>query len=528
VDVAACTLLLVDDEPANLHLLTLMLRRGGFARCVRVGDAREVGAAFEAARPDLVLLDLHMPHRSGFEVLAELRARVPADEYLPVLVLTADVTAPARARALAGGANDFVGKPFDPTEVLLRVRNLLHTRLLHLEQRRARADAERAAGRDRQLAEASRALGASFDTATALGQLGRLLVPALADGYAVDLAGRSGGSDRVAQAGAPPPPAADGEAADGEAADGEAADGEAADGEAAVVRVPLTAGAPDPARDDAGAPAGWLTLARGPARPPFDPAERALAEEVGRRAALAVENARLYREAHDAVAARDQVLAVVAHDLRSPLTAARFDVEMLRAEPERPLGERDARTVERVERALGRMDGLIEDLLDVARMTRGALALERRPHDMAALLAEAAAELRPLVEGHGLRFDVGAGDAGGPAALPTLDVDARRLVQAVSNLVGNAAKFAASRVTLGWRLAGGELRVAVGDDGPGIPAEQLQHIFGAFWQARHADRRGLGLGLSVALGVAEAHGGRLWVESEVGRGSTFVLALPAG
>ncbi len=512
MDVAACTLLLVDDEPANLHLLTLMLRRGGFARCVRVGDAREVGAAFEAARPDLVLLDLHMPHRSGFEVLAELRARVPADEYLPVLVLTADVTAPARARALAGGANDFVGKPFDPTEVLLRVRNLLHTRLLHLAQRRARADAERAAGRDRLLAEASRALGASFDTATALGQLGRLLVPALADGYAVDLAGRAGGSDRVAQAGAPPPPAADGAPVLG----------------AAVLRVPLTAGAPDPARDDAGAPAGWLTLARGPARPPFDPAERALAEEVGRRAALAVENARLYREAHDAVAARDQMLAVVAHDLRSPLTAARFDVEMLRAEPERPLGERDARTVERVERALGRMDGLIEDLLDVARMTRGALALERRPHDMAALLAEAAAELRPLVEGHGLRFDVGAGDAGGPAALPTLDVDARRLVQAVSNLVGNAAKFAASRVTLGWGLAGGELRVAVGDDGPGIPAEQLQHIFGAFWQARHADRRGLGLGLSVALGVAEAHGGRLWVESEVGRGSTFVLALPAG
>src|SRR5688500_11348196 len=138
MDVTACTLLLVDDEPANLHLLTLTLRRAGFARLVGVGDARAAAAAFEASGPGRVLLDLHMPHRSGFEVLAELRARVPADEFLPVLVLTADVTAPARARALAGGAHDFVSKPFDPTEVLLRVRNLLHTRLLHLEQRRAR------------------------------------------------------------------------------------------------------------------------------------------------------------------------------------------------------------------------------------------------------------------------------------------------------------------------------------------------------------------------------------------------------
>jgi signal transduction histidine kinase len=499
VDVTACALLLVDDEPANLHLLTLLLRRAGFARLTPVGDARQVGAAFAAARPDLVLLDLHMPHRSGFEVLAELRAGVPADEFLPVLVLTADVTAPARARALAGGANDYVSKPFDPGEVLLRVRNLLHTRLLHLEQRRARAAAERAAAADRLLAEASRALGASLDTATAFEQLGPLLVPALADAYAVDLV-RDGAPERVAHAGdAPPPGAAGGH-----------------DPDAATLRVPLSAAGPG-----RGVPSGWLTLARRATRPPFDAAERALAEELGRRAALAVENARLFRDAHDAVAARDQVLAVVAHDLRSPLTAARFDVEMLRAEPERPIGVRDARTLERVERAMGRMDGLIEDLLDVARLARGPLALERRPHDMGALLGEAAAGLRPLVEGHGLRFD-----AGGPGASPTLDVDARRLLQAVSNLVGNAAKFAASRVALAWRIAGGDLRVLVTDDGPGIPADQAQHIFGAFWQARHADRRGLGLGLSITLGVAEAHGGRLWVESEAGRGSTFVLALP--
>jgi signal transduction histidine kinase len=169
------------------------------------------------------------------------------------------------------------------------------------------------------------------------------------------------------------------------------------------------------------------------------------------------------------------------------------------------------------------MDALIEDLLDATRIGRDALALDRRPHDAGALLAEAADTLRPLVEGQGLHFT-----AGGPAALPVVVVDARRVLQAIANLVGNAAKFAAhgGRVTLAWRLADDALEVAVGDDGPGIPPDALQHIFGAFWQARDADRRGLGLGLAIARGIAEAHGGRLWVESTVGEGATFVLALP--
>ena len=203
-----CTLLLVDDEEANLDLLGMLLRPRGYDRLVRVSDAREAVAAFEAARPDLVLLDLHMPHRSGFEVLDDLRARVPEGEFLPVLVLTADVTAQARERALAGGAHDFVLKPFDRTEVLLRVRNLLHTRRLHVAQRRAREDAERAAAQARLLADASRLLGLSFDTATALGQVARRLVPDWADGCVVELEGADG-PVRVAEAGTAPDGAAE-------------------------------------------------------------------------------------------------------------------------------------------------------------------------------------------------------------------------------------------------------------------------------------------------------------------------------
>jgi two-component system sensor histidine kinase/response regulator len=140
----ACTLLLVDDEEANLDLLEALLGEAGYARLVRTTDPLEVMDLSAAHAPDLVLLDLHMPHRNGLDVLADLCAATPQGEYRPVLVLTADVTSEARERALALGARDFVTKPFDATEVLLRVENLLDARVLHVDERRARERAEMA------------------------------------------------------------------------------------------------------------------------------------------------------------------------------------------------------------------------------------------------------------------------------------------------------------------------------------------------------------------------------------------------
>ena len=148
----ACTLLLVDDEEANLDLLEALLGEAGYARLVRTTDPLEVMALAEEHAPDLVLLDLHMPHRHGLAVLEDLCVATPAGEYRPVLVLTADVTSEARERALALGARDFVTKPFDATEVLLRVENLLDARVLHVDERRARERAERAEARSALLA----------------------------------------------------------------------------------------------------------------------------------------------------------------------------------------------------------------------------------------------------------------------------------------------------------------------------------------------------------------------------------------
>lgn len=126
-------ILLVDDQPANLVLLEAILREGGFNSTWSTKDPREVAALMSGFNPDLLLLDLHMPHIDGFGVLALISEMKPPDEFFPILVLTADITPEARNRALSGGASDFVRKPFDATEVLLRCRNLLETRRLHRE-----------------------------------------------------------------------------------------------------------------------------------------------------------------------------------------------------------------------------------------------------------------------------------------------------------------------------------------------------------------------------------------------------------
>lgn len=146
------TILIVDDQQANIDLLEAFLAEGPYANVRSTTDPRRAAALFEEHRPDLVLLDLHMPHLDGFAVMRELGALVPPNEYLPILVLTADVNPEVKRRALAGGAKDFLAKPLDETEVLLRIRNLLETRRLQrlsAQEARLRAEEERRAALER-------------------------------------------------------------------------------------------------------------------------------------------------------------------------------------------------------------------------------------------------------------------------------------------------------------------------------------------------------------------------------------------
>ena len=175
-------------------------------------------------------------------------------------------------------------------------------------------------------------------------------------------------------------------------------------------------------------------------------------------------------------------------------------------------------------RAGERMNRLIQDLLDVKRMESGHLSVDTCSVPVATLLAESADSLRPLAAAAALDLLVDA-----PSTLPRVMADRHRMHQVLSNLIGNAIKFTprGGTITLRGEAAANEVRVTVADSGPGIPAEQLPHIFGQFWQGTRTDRRGIGLGLAIAKGVVEAHHGRIWVESTLGAGSTFFFTLPA-
>jgi len=132
VDLSSSSILIVDDQQPNVELLEQILGIQGYRKVASTTDSRQVATICSELNPDLILLDLHMPHLGGLEVIEQLRC-LPSDFYVPILVLTADITPEAKRQALQSGASDFLSKPFDVTEVLLRVRNLLETRFLYLQ-----------------------------------------------------------------------------------------------------------------------------------------------------------------------------------------------------------------------------------------------------------------------------------------------------------------------------------------------------------------------------------------------------------
>ena len=269
---------------------------------------------------------------------------------------------------------------------------------------------------------------------------------------------------------------------------------------------------------------GTLSFVRTGARPSFDEADLELAEELGLRAALAVENARLYDRARNATRARDDMLGVVSHDLRNPIhtvfMSAAFLQDLLPAE-----GSRVQRTqLAIIRRAAERANRLIQDLLDITHIESGRLSLNREPHGAASIAHETLEQAAMAAAEKGIALKRGEID-GGARVLADRD----RVVQALGNLIGNALKFtpAGGRVEVAVRRGEGAVMIEVTDTGPGIPAEQVPRLFDRYWQANRTDRRGVGLGLSIVKGIAEAHGGDVRVRTAEGAGTTFTLVLPA-
>src|SRR5687768_6067750 len=247
----------------------------------------------------------------------------------------------------------------------------------------------------------------------------------------------------------------------------------------------------------------------------------ALAQELAHRAGLAIRSAQSYHDAQAATRDRDDMLAIVAHDLRNPLNTIYMGTDLAIE-----LGNPDAMTrkqLDVIKRSATQMNRLIQDLLEATRLKNGQLALERSRMSLAKVVDEALEMLLPLAAHAGISLE-----ATVDPAIPDLNGDRSRLLQVMSNLVGNALKFTprGGRVTLTARADGDEVLVEVSDTGPGIAPEQLPHIFGRFWQASGSDRRGVGLGLSIAKGIVEAHSGKIWVKSELAKGSVFSFTLP--
>lgn len=255
----------------------------------------------------------------------------------------------------------------------------------------------------------------------------------------------------------------------------------------------------------------------------LDPDDAVLAEELSRRAALAIDNARLHEQVTLGLRARDDMIGIVSHDLRNPVNAVKMltgaILGTVRSSP-LPLDVVEYSTI--IRQAAMQMDSLIRDLLDVTRIEAGRLKVETVPTDVTELLNDALGTLNPVATGKSIELRLST-----ERGLPMVSADRERIRQALSNLIGNSVKFspAGSSIDLRAERRDDEVIVSVSDHGPGMNDEQLLHAFDRFWQSRRTDREGAGLGLTITRGIVEAHGGKIWAESAVDEGSTFHFTL---
>lgn len=239
-----------------------------------------------------------------------------------------------------------------------------------------------------------------------------------------------------------------------------------------------------------------------------------------KRAQLAAEEEK--QKALAAIAIRDDVLAIVSHDLRNPLSVIGMAAHMLtRIRPDEQ--EKLDAMASRIKRSTDMALGLIQDLLSLAKIQSGILELERKSRTIDGIFSPVIDMMQIQADAKHLRLQ-----AEIPARLPEVFVDGDRIGQVLFNLLGNAVKFTpeGGSVNVSTRETDDQIEVAISDTGPGIPPEEIPRVFDRFWQATRTRKAGAGLGLSIVKGLVEAHGGKVWVDSCIGKGSTFHFTLP--
>ena len=506
------SLLIVDDEPANVRLLTRFLQRAGCEEVIGTTSPEEGLRLYAERRPDLMLLDLHMPEMDGLTVLDRLRDHREERTRSPVLVLTGDASSEAREAALERGANEFVSKPFNLSEVLLRIDNLLETAFLYRELRdrnRAleQAVAVRTAALEMDIARRERV---ERELRTSEARYRHLVENASdmivqADGrgiirYANEAAGRLFGIEPEAMQGL---------------AFLRLVRPDARRGACRFYAEQVRRRRPASYQElPAVTPDGrelWLELS---VRLTWDGGRLLAAQAVGRDVTERRQLERL----------KDEFISVASHELRTPLTSIRAALGLLESGLMDQQPERARHTLRIATRNSERLARLLNDILDLERMTSGTVRVERRPYDVAEVMSQAAETVRTAAEAARVLLVVAP-----PRATACLDAD--RMCQVLVNLLGNAIKFSPAGGTVWLSAAQDEdgVTFTVRDQGRGIPADKLEAVFERFTQVDVSDARdkgGSGLGLAICRTIVEQHEGRIWVESREGAGSVFTVRLP--
>ena len=273
----------------------------------------------------------------------------------------------------------------------------------------------------------------------------------------------------------------------------------------------------------AGKVAGHLYLVNKRSAAEFSEDDARTIERLAERAGVAMEISRLEIEMEGAVRSREDLLAVVSHDLRGPLSSMKLGTDLLRLKDQEEGRLDGQKSLAAMQRAANHMHRLIGDLLNAASIKSGTFTLDTHAEDVLPLVAALIEEMKHMADSKKISLDCTA-----VPSLPKVQCDRERVLQVLANLVGNAIKFTPElgRICIDVATLDGEVCFKVSDSGPGIPEDEQPHLFDRYWKSKPSGRFGTGLGLYIAKGIVNSHGGRIWVESRVGSGSAFLFTLP--
>ena len=549
------TLLVIEDDTENREAVAKVLRGAGHEVLAAATGRDGLKLLHGGAHPDLILLDFWLPDMTGHAFL-EAKARWPAGIHSPVLLVTGDDAWIDEQRDLEQlGVVGLLAKPLEAAELLSAVEREYNIKLPSRIPEGPRSDAELATqaspGVEKQarrfadlLSRASEILAHGSEIELALRELLRQIVPGLADWCVVHRleAGRVSALvsahdsseleqklrallardsrlvrsvDDVLKNGV-------GELHTEISSEQLAALAVEPSDRAVLAELGLGSALIVPVIAHRQVFGCMMWASRGARR--YGMRHLETATDLGHRLALTLDNDQLRKASQRAVRAREELLAIVSHDLRTPLSAiATTASNLLRGAPAEMLA-RDAATILSNSR---RMERMIRDLLDFSQLEAGSLRVELRRENLAQLVRHAVESARPMAARHSLLVDV-TEDARDLEVL----CDRERIFQVLSNLVGNAVKYTEVQGRIKVRLSRlpAEAMVSVVDSGRGIAQDELPALFDRYFQGQTRPvvrgSSGAGLGLYIARGLIEAHGGRMWAESTPDAGSTFCFTLP--